>query len=289
MNRTVTTKAYAKINLFLDVKEKRPDGYHNIESVMQQISLFDTITVLRSDAGNSKNISIECTDKSIPEDKRNIAYKCAEAFFEKFEIKNYDITIHIDKRIPSAAGLAGGSSDGAAVLTSLNILFDVNAGISELCETGAKIGADIPFCLIGGTCICSGIGDVIVPCDIPQTSYQILLVFPGIAVSTAAAYKLIDETEREERLCSAEDIISDLQNGRMPSKLYNSFEKVTIPENPIIDEIKRIMQKFGGNSLMSGSGPTVFGLFRDEESLNKAKIDLLAKGFRPYVCVPNTK
>lgn len=285
----MTLKAYAKINLYLDVQSRRPDGYHNIESVMQEVSLFDYITVVRSDDSGVRSISILCTDKKIPEDKSNIAYRCAAAFMEHFGIEEYNITIHIDKRIPAAAGLAGGSSDGAAVLKILNTLFGVNAELPELCAVGTKIGADIPFCLIGGTCICSGIGDILIPQKIAPPQYKILIVFPGNGIATAAAYKAFDELNTDETPRSADDVLISLKNGRIPTKLYNSFERVILPAHSDASAVKKILAKHAVSSLMSGSGPSVFGLFRDDESARHAYIELLGKGFRSYICSPDPK
>ena len=153
---TVTTEAPAKINLWLTVGEKRPDGYHEIESVMQSVSLCDLVSVTRRPGGRGKRIAVHCSDPALPADRRNIAWKCAEAFFAFAGIEAYDVFIDIEKHIPSSAGLAGGSADGAAVLSLLNRLFGVRAPLSALCETGAGVGADIPFCLAGGTQICRG-------------------------------------------------------------------------------------------------------------------------------------
>ncbi len=286
MLRIMTEKAYAKINLYLDIQNKRPDGYHELESIMQQVSLFDYITVVRSDADDSAEISVLCTDKSIPEDKSNIVYKCAAAFFSHFGITKFSITIHIDKRIPSAAGLAGGSTDGAAVLKILNSMFDVNAGLPELCDIGKKVGADIPFCLIGGTCICKGIGEILIPQKIAPPAYQILIVFPGNGVSTAAAYRMLDESENYSDGYSADNIISALKNGKIPSKLYNSFERVILPVHPAANTVREIMREHGAEAMMSGSGPSVFGLFGSDDAIQKAQIELLGIGFRSYICTP---
>ena len=286
MIRIMTEKAYAKINLYLEVRGKRPDGYHDLESIMQQVSLFDYITVVRSVSDDTSGIAVLCTDKSIPEDKRNIVYKCADAFFSHFGITEYNITIHIDKRIPSAAGLAGGSTDGAAVLKILNTMFDVNAGLSELCDIGKKIGADIPICLIGGTCVCKGIGEILIPQKITTPANQILIVFPGNGVSTAAAYKMLDESEDDSDGYSADNIITALKNGKIPTRLYNSFERVILPVHPAASNVREIMHRHGAEAMMSGSGPSVFGLFGDCDAIKKAQIELLGIGFRSHICSP---
>lgn len=286
MIRIMTEKAYAKINLYLDVQARRPDGYHELESIMQQVSLYDYITVVRSDADVTASISVLCTDKSIPEDKSNIVYKCAEAFFSHFGITEYNITIHIDKRIPSAAGLAGGSTDGAAVLKILNSMFDVNAGLPELCDIGKKVGADIPFCLIGGTCVCKGIGEILIPQKIAPPAYQILIVFPGDGVSTAAAYRMLDESEDDSDGYSTDYILTALKNGKIPSKLYNSFERVILPIHPAANAVRKILREYGAEAMMSGSGPSVFGLFSNGDAITKAQIEFLRIGFRSHICTP---
>ena len=145
MTKTLQKNAYAKINLFLDVKDKRPDGYHDIESVMQTVTLCDIVSVTRNDEDDARVITVTCTDPKVPTDSRNIVHKCAVAFFEHFGIEHYSISIHIEKRIMAEAGLAGGSTDGAATLHLLGELFDVHADTATLCEIGVKVGADLPF------------------------------------------------------------------------------------------------------------------------------------------------
>ena len=208
---------------------------------------------------------------------------------DRFGIKEYNITIHIDKRIPTAAGLAGGSSDGAAVLKILNNLYGVNAETSELCAVGAKIGADIPFCLVGGTCLCSGTGDILVPQRISPPNYNVIIVFPGNGIATAEAYKMLDELIADETQRSSDDVLTALKFGKIPTKLYNSFERVILPSHPNASAVKKILEKYTVSSLMSGSGTSVFGLFRDIESARQAYIELLKNGFKSYLCSPDPK
>ncbi len=282
---TRTTKAYAKINLYLDVGYKRPDGYHDIESVMQRVSLFDYVTVIRDTESTVRDIKICCTDKSLPTDGKNIAMKCAAAFLEKYNIDS-EITIHIDKRIAVAGGLAGGSADGAAVLAILNFLFEKNVATAELCEIGAAVGADIPFCLVGGTCIARGIGEILTPVRIPHPSYHILICNAGEGISTAEAYAKLDETTNDTTH-SIDDVLSSLSAGNIPVKLYNAFERVVLPAHDMASQIKQDMRSHGADAvLMSGSGPSIFGLFQSTDTRDAACEFFTSKGIRALPCEP---
>jgi 4-diphosphocytidyl-2-C-methyl-D-erythritol kinase len=286
MAKTIIKNAYAKINLFLDVKDKRPDGYHDIESVMQTVTLCDTVSVTRNDAAGVREISVTCTYPKVPTDSRNIVHKCAVAFFEHFGIECYSIAIHIEKRIMAEAGLAGGSTDGAATLHLLNELFDVNTDVDVLCKIGVKVGADLPFCIVGGCCLVGGIGEVITPLDIPAPTYHAVVAYPKQGVSTAAAYGAIDALAyRISR--SADSVVSDLKSGRTPTNMHNSFEDVVLHENEEAAMIKAKMIEFGATSaMMSGSGPSIFGLFEDEDSARRALNALTALGIRAFTCQP---
>lgn len=288
---TKTIKSYAKINLWLNVGAKRPDGYHDVESVMQQVTLFDYVTVLRDTETTERGVRITCTDRLVPSDDRNIAAKCAMAFMEKYSI-NSEVSISIDKRIPVAAGLAGGSTDGAAVLSIMNFLFDVNAPMDELCALAAKLGADIPFCLIGGTCTASGIGEILTPVKTPELPYHILICNAGHGVSTPEAYRMLDETPASESvpLPPMDGILRVLRDGLLPGTLYNSFERVILPIHPEAAQIRRDMLTLGAESaLMSGSGPSVFGLFSDAEVRDRAKAFFDMKGILAMPCEPVMK
>jgi len=285
---TKTIKSYAKINLYLNVGAKRPDGYHDVESVMQQVTLFDYVTVLRDTDTTERGVRITCTDRLVPSDDRNIAAKCAMAFMEKYGI-NSEVAISIDKRIPVAAGLAGGSTDGAAVLAIMNSLFDVNAPMDELCALAAKLGADIPFCLVGGTCTASGIGEILTPVKTPELPYHILICNAGRGVSTPEAYRKLDETA-DDTVRSIGDVLEPLKNGAMPQNLYNSFERVILPMHPEASQIKRDILTLGAETaLMSGSGPSVFGLFSDAEVRDRAKAFFDMKGILAMPCEPMMK
>lgn len=286
MTKTLQKNAYAKINLFLDVKDKRPDGYHDIESVMQTVTLSDTVSVTRDIADGVREITVTCTDPKVPTDSRNIVHKCAVAFFEHFEIEEYKIAIHIEKRIMAEAGLAGGSTDGAATLHLLNELFDVNTDIDTLCKIGVKVGADLPFCIVGGCALVGGIGEIITPLEIPAPSYHAVVAYPKVGVSTAAAYGAIDSLAFRISH-SADSVISALEAGRIPEKMHNSFEDVVLPENEEAAMIKAKMLELGAiSAMMSGSGPSIFGLFEDEDSARCALNALTVLGIRAFTCRP---
>ena len=282
----LTIEAPAKINLYLAVGPKRPDGYHEITSVMQQIGLYDLVSVTRSPRASGKKIAVHCSDPAVPSDSRNIVWKCAEAFFEAFGIGEYDLFIDLEKHILSSAGLAGGSSDGAAALKALNLLFGVRADTGTLMRIGAKIGADIPFCLAGGTCLCRGIGERIAPLAVPAPSYAVLVAFPGGGISTHEAYRLLDEHPAPP--APAPDVLLDeLLAGGMPRSLFNDFERVILPRHPGAPPLKDRMTALGASSvLMSGSGPAVFGLFPALSDARSARDALLAEGIPAWAAKP---
>ncbi len=281
--RALTTKAYAKINLFLDVLDTRADGYHNIKSIMQQVSLADTVTVTKNDAPSG--ITVTCTDPAIPTDSSNIVHKCAKKFFEHFSIEEYSITIHIEKNIPSCGGLAGGSTDGAAVLKLLNELYTIHADTETLCDIGVKVGADIPFCIVGGTCLCEGIGEVLTPIKLPELGYKVLISFPGEGISTPAAYKTLDTIPRPTSHATAEDVLASITKGMTPREMYNAFELAVLPDHENARRVKQTMLDSGAvSAMMSGSGSTIFGLFDDSDTIMRAYNKLNSMNFHAYIC-----
>mgnify|MGYP004522841039 FL=1 len=285
---TISKKAYAKINLFLKVSGARTDGYHDIETVMQQISLYDNVMVtsLPTHEGD-RRITIECSEKSLPTDRTNIAYRCAAAFFDHFGINEYNIKIYIDKKIPIAAGLAGGSTDGAAVLELLNTVTKTNASLTELCNIGKKVGADIPFCLTGKTASAFGIGEIIKPIKIPSLpNYSILIIFPGDGVSTKEAYSLLDNHPSMSDY-DISSVISELERGEIPHSVCNSFESVILPIHKNARTAKELLLSCGAKlAMMSGSGPSVFGLFDSPETLQNAYELTKKRGFLAFICSP---
>ena len=283
MKRVIRLKAYAKINLFLDVKGKRDDGYHDIVSIMQSIDLYDIVTVKKKSSGG---IKIICNNPSVPDDHNNIAYKCADLFFKTQGIASGSVEITIDKRIPVAGGLAGGSTDGASVLKALNILYDQNLDITELCTIGSKIGADIPYCLKGGTCLCEGIGDILTPFESDLKSYIFVLAEIPASVSTKEAYEIIDKNNIKENSLCVDKIINSLKEGNLRANLlYNVFEKIEEQNIPQITSVKNVLDSFDAlKSMMSGSGPTVFGIFSNLKNAASACSDLKDKGINAYIC-----
>jgi 4-diphosphocytidyl-2-C-methyl-D-erythritol kinase len=262
--------AYAKINIYLDVLGKRPDGYHELSMIMQSVSLRDVIAA-RRDTGVS-GIRV-CTNlEYLPSDDRNIAYKAANAFFEKSDIKNPDVLISIEKKIPVAAGLAGGSADAAAALKALNTLYQTNYSIRELSEIGGSVGADVPFCVYGGTMLAGGIGEKLISLPALPDCF-ILLVKPNFGMSTSRVFKSldIDKTDRHGDINAAVDAIKRESLKDICSNMFNLLEQVVIREKPEIQKIKTRLDSSGAlGSLMSGSGSTVFGVFDDEKTARKA-------------------
>ncbi|MFD3158288.1 4-(cytidine 5'-diphospho)-2-C-methyl-D-erythritol kinase [Haloimpatiens sp. FM7330] len=253
-------KAYAKVNISLDIVGKREDGYHLLKMIMQNIDLYDVINVKKRLEG----IKITCNKKFVPVDERNIAYKAAKLFLDTYNIK-YGVDIHINKNIPIAAGLAGGSTDGAAVLKCMRRLFDVNVSDEELMQLGVKIGADIPYCIMGGTALCEGIGEKVK--SLKSFKDKILvLVKPSFGVSTKEVYKAFDINKLYKHP-KTKEIIKSMEKDDLlfvSKNMKNVLENITIKKYPVIKGIKQTMINMGAlGSLMSGSGPSVFGFFED--------------------------
>ena len=259
--------SYAKINLTLDVLSKRPDGYHNVEMIMQTVSLYDLILVDKTE----KNISISTNLKYLPVNEKNIAYKAALEFFKYTSITG-GCKIMIHKNIPVAAGLAGGSGNAAAVLCSLDKLYNTNLPSDELMNIASKLGADVPYCIMGGTALATGIGEILTPLpSIPKCN--ILMVKPPISVSTAAIYEAIDTAEIDKRpnTNAMIDAIKRQDLRLLAQNLSNVMGNVTETMHPIVKGIRRKMLMNGAlGAVMSGSGPTVFGIFPDYETAKKS-------------------
>lgn len=257
-------KAYAKINLFLDVIDKRIDGYHNLKMIMQSIDLWDEVDIEKTDSG----IELICDNDNLPRDKRNIAYKAAELFISTYNI-NSGVKIKIEKNIPIEAGLAGGSTDGAAVIKILNAMFNKNLSQEEMISLGKKIGADVPFCIVGGTAKCEGIGEIITPLKALRNCI-LVLIKPSFGISTKEVFQEIDSKSYTHP--KIDGILKAIDEGNLSEigiNLNNVLEQVTIEQNPIIGDIKTMIKESGAiGTLMSGSGPTVYGIFND---LHKAE------------------
>lgn len=256
----IKVRVPAKINLFLDILGRIEGGFHSLFMVMQAVDLSDEITVEESE---KEGIFLTCSDSRLPQDKTNIAYKAAEAFCE-YTDKKPKIRIHIEKRIPFAAGLAGGSADAAGVIVALNKLYGTALCEAELCEIGLKVGSDVPFCIKGGTCLSQNRGEILSPLK-PLKDCFIVLAKPEKGVSTAAAYSAADNSYIYHPDCiKMLDACSKGNFEEMCKHAGNVFEQVV--EVPERIEIKNLMRKHGSLLYqMSGSGPTVFGLFDCEE------------------------
>lgn len=257
----VNVDAPAKINLFLDIRGKRNDGYHIVSMVMQSISLCDEITVSDTDDGE---INILCSDENVPLDENNTVYKAVQLFFKETEKENKGIEIKIKKNIPTEAGLGGGSTDAAAVLYALNKMYDTELSRKELAEIGAEIGADVPFCVYGGTMSASGIGTILSPLpDLPECCF--VIVKPDIGVCTKEAYEKSDlpEFSAIKGMDKITESICEANIKSVAKHLYNKFEVVmALPE---VEKIKQIMLEYGAlGAAMTGSGSAVFGIFDND-------------------------
>lgn len=260
-------KAYGKINLGLDVLRKRPDGYHDLKMIMQMVDVYDDIIITKTDR---KDEIIVATDKFVLEnEKGNLAYMAAKLLFDEFDI-HQGIEIKINKRIPIAGGMAGGSSDCATTLMGINKMFDLKLSKEDLMKRGVKLGADVPYCVLGKTAIAEGIGEILTPLPTPPSCY-VIIAKPPVSVSTAFVYGNIrpDEITKRPDIDGMAEAIKNGDLYKMSSLLYNVMEDVTVPEYPIIADIKKMMIENGAlNSIMSGSGPTVFGIY---DNLEKAE------------------
>ena len=279
----ITLKALAKVNLGLDVVRRREDGYHEVRMVMQTIHLYDKLDIKKT---TEAGIAITSNLSYVPTNENNLVYKAGKLLIDEFDIKE-GVSVHLQKRIPVAAGMAGGSSDAAAMLYGMNQIFDLGLSRKELMERGVKIGADVPYCLMRGTALAEGIGEKLTSLP-PMVKCPILIAKPGISVSTKFVYenlKLNEETIHPD----IDQLVKDIENKDLHAiagHMGNVLESVTIPEYPIIAEIKEQMMKSGAiNSMMSGSGPTVFGLFEDEETARKAYDDMVKSGLAKQVYV----
>ncbi len=289
----ITLKAPAKVNLYLDIEARRPDGYHDIESVMQTVSLCDELTIERRDARRGRRlIAVSCSVDSLACDESNLCYRAAQLFMRHIGERSFDLAIHIEKRIPIAAGLAGGSTDAAAVLIGLNRLYATNLTEEELCKIGAGLGADIPFCVRKGIAVTRGIGDRLSDCArLPEDSCKILIAYAGEGVSTPLAYRRLDELyDFAARESGLETFTAKLETGEVSAVatgIYNIFESAVLPERPVAATLKAKMLELGAlGALMSGSGPSVFGIFEPDCDLDAAKRELEALGAAVFICEP---
>ena len=261
--REIKLKARAKINLGLDVVRKREDGYHEVRMIMQMINLYDRITLRRS---TEPGIRVTTNLPYLPVNEDNLVYRAAKLLMEEFKVTE-GAEIELQKYIPVAAGMAGGSSDAAAVMVGVNRIFHLGLTKKQLMERGVKIGADVPFCIMRGTALAEGIGEVLTPLPaMPHCS--LVIAKPKIHVSTKFVYGNLKANELKEHP-DIDGQVQALREGsleQLVAKMGNVLETVTIPAYPVIDEIKKTMLKNDAmGAMMSGSGPTVFGVFEREE------------------------
>ena len=262
----LTLSANAKINLTLDILGTREDGYHEVAMIMQEISLHDTLSMGKINQGISLTIAIEGQKGTLPADESNLCWKAAALVQKEYNLQE-GVEIHLIKRIPMAAGLAGGSADAAAVLKGMNHLFRLGMTEARLCELGARLGSDIPFCIMGGTMLATGRGEVLTRLPrFPRLS--VVLAKPPVGVSTAWAYKTYD-AGYDGPHPDTEAMLAAIHEGdahKATGLLCNVLEGVTEVEHPVIADYKRLMLEHGAMaSMMSGSGPTVFGLVREKQ------------------------
>ena len=269
MSDVIKLKALAKINLGLDVLGRRENGYHDVRMVMQSIYLYDNVTIEKKE---EPGIQLVTNLFYLPLDEKNIAYKAAKILIDEFQIPG-GVKITLDKHIPVAAGMAGGSSNAAAVLVGMNRLFGLNLSKQELMDRGVSLGADVPYCVMRGTVLAEGIGEILTPLD-PIPKCYVLIAKPNISVSTKVVYEKLDSKEIEDHP-NIDAIIEGLAEQdirKVASNMGNVLERVTVDDYPIIDEIKKVMMDSGAlNAMMSGSGPTVFGIFDDKKTAKEAQ------------------
>ncbi|MFV0361757.1 MAG: 4-(cytidine 5'-diphospho)-2-C-methyl-D-erythritol kinase [Suipraeoptans sp.] len=264
----IKLKSYGKINLSLDVLGRRENGYHDLVMIMQSVGLYDEVIIERT---KESGITIICDTKGVPQDGRNIAYKAADLLIKEFQLDT-GICITLNKKIPAAAGMAGGSSNAAAVIKGMNELFELQLTLDDMKAFGVKLGADVPYCLQGGTCLAEGIGEILTVLPNMPDCF-IAISNPPYEVSTAEVFNAIDN-KKEYKHPDTESIIEGIKEqdiSKIARNMGNVLESVTSVMHPDINRIKEIMNMCGAHgSMMTGSGPTVFGIFNDESSSYKA-------------------
>ena len=277
----IKLKALAKINLGLDVVRRREDGYHEVRMVMQTIHLYDQLLIQKSE---TPGIQIHSNLSFLPVNENNLVYKAGKLLMDEFDIHT-GVSVELNKRIPVAAGMAGGSTDAAAMLYGMNQLFGLKLKRKDLMERGVQIGADVPYCIMRGTALAEGIGEKLSSLP-PMVKCPVLITKPAVSVSTKFVYqnlKLNEQTPHPD----IDALITDIRNSDLDNicaDMGNVLETVTIPNYPVIAQIKEQMLKSGAKaSMMSGSGPTVFGLFGDEETARRARAEMKASGLAKQV------
>lgn len=266
--KQIRLKAMAKINLGLDVVRKREDGYHEVRMIMQTVNLYDKLFISVSE---EPGIRLKTNLSFLPVNENNLIYKAAKLLIDEFDIKE-GVDIQLQKFIPVAAGMAGGSTDAATTLIGMNQLFGLGLSRRQLMEHGVKLGADVPYCVTGGTALSEGIGEILTRLpDVPKG--YVLVAKPGINVSTRFVYTnlKLDQLKQHPDIDAQMEAIRRQDFVQMAQLMGNVLETVTIPEHPIVQEIKDFMMEQGAvNAMMSGSGPTVFGLYTNQIQAEKA-------------------
>ena len=264
----ISINAMAKINLGLDVLRRRENGYHDVKMIMQTVNIYDTLDFVKTEG---KGITVKADAVELPTDENNLIYKAAKLLFEKCGVDK-GVDIALTKRIPIAAGMAGGSTDAAATLVGINELFELGLSTQELKEIGVKIGADVPYCIEGGTALSEGIGEILTKLpDAPDCF--VVVAKPEISVSTKYVYENLHANELKYHP-DIDGMTEAIRKGDLDGvckRMENVLETVTENKYPVISRLKKLLKDAGAeNSLMSGSGPTVFAIFKEEETANKA-------------------
>ncbi|WP_294337213.1 4-(cytidine 5'-diphospho)-2-C-methyl-D-erythritol kinase [uncultured Clostridium sp.] len=274
MIRHLELKAYGKINLGLDVVRRREDGYHEVRMIMQTVRVYDAIELNRTE---EEEIRLSTNLYYLPDNENNLGYRAAKLLMDEFGIRD-GVEIKMKKFIPVAAGMAGGSSDAAAVLFGVNKMFGLGLSKQELMERGVRLGADVPYCIMRGTALSEGIGEILTPLP-PMPQCRVLIAKPAVSVSTKHVYESLNlpslGAEAHPDIDAMRAAIEKKDLSGVVSQLGNVLETVTIPENPVIQTLKDKMMEMGADgSLMSGSGPTVFGLFTNQAAAQAAYEEL---------------
>lgn len=278
-------KALGKINLGLDVLGRRENGYHDVRMVMQTLYLYDQITIEKTE---KPGIELSTNLFYLPVNENNLAYRAADLLMQEFGVEE-GVKITLEKHIPVAAGMAGGSSNAAAVLYGINRMFSLGLSQEELMERGVKLGADVPYCIMRGTVLAEGIGEILTPLPaMPRCT--VLVAKPPISVSTKLVYEKLDAHEIENHP-DIDGVLEGLERQdlkKIASSMGNVLERVTVEEYPVIEEIKEMMKENGAlNAMMSGSGPTVFGLYSDKRMAKEAAQKIKESGIAKQVYVTN--
>ena len=281
----IQLKALAKINLGLDVLRRREDGYHEVKMIMQTIGLHDDLEIRKT---KTPGIQVKTNLYYLPTNENNLVYKAAKLLMDEFQIRD-GVSIQLKKRIPVAAGMAGGSSDGAAVLWGINQMYGLGLSMQALMERGVRLGADVPYCIQRGTALAEGIGEKLSVLP-PMPKCTILIAKPGISVSTKFVYENLHANDlKPEQHPDVDSMIEAMRQkdlGLLCSRMGNVLETVTIPAYPVINEIKRTMMDNGAiGSMMSGSGPTVFGIFDSSVAAKQAMKAVRAAKLAKQICL----